>query len=109
MANYDVAALDAIIERYSKRIEEVRKNEIYKWESAYCFQQHWNPDSADFAAMLDSAFPKKNNLITGPTWFPVGMLKIFSNGEPKTVRSMMLALFDETKPVRDRLDRKSVV
>lgn len=103
MINYDVAALHAIIERYSKRIEEVRKNEIYKWEASYRFQQHWNPDAADFAAMLESSFPMSSNLIAGPSWFPVGMLKIFAKNDPKAVRAAMLSLLDEKKPLRDRM------
>ena len=103
MLNYNVAALDAIIERYSKRIEYVRKNEIYKWEAAYRFQQHWNPDAADFAAMLESSFPVSSNLIAGPSWFPVGMLKIFANNDPKAVRAAMLSLLDEKQPLRERM------
>lgn len=103
MIDYDVNALDAIIERYSKRIEEVRKSEIYKWEAAYCFQQHWNHDAADFAAMLESSFPGSSNLIAGPSWFPVGMLKIFAKNDPKAVRSAMLALLDEGQLLKDRM------
>ncbi len=103
MQSFDVDALEAIIQRYEARIDEIRKDEIYKWKAAYCFQQHWNPDAEDFAAMLESCFPKSSNLIAGPSWFPVRMLNIFAGNDPKSVRSAMLALFDESQPLRDRM------
>ncbi|MBR2679281.1 MAG: hypothetical protein IKE23_00695, partial [Exiguobacterium sp.] len=99
----DVLKFDEIIERYSLALEEVRKKEIYKWEAAYCFQQHWNPSAADFPTMLETSLSKSGNLLIGQTWYPVGMLKIFANREPETVRSMMLALFDESHSLKDRL------
>lgn len=103
MVDYDASALDAIIERYAKRLEDIRKNEVYKWETAYRFRQHWNPEASDFAAMLEMSFPMSNNLIAGPSWFPVGMLRIFAKNDPKAVRSAMLALLDEQKPLKERM------
>lgn len=103
MQSFDVDALEAIIRKYEARIDEVREDEVYKWETAYRFQQHWNPDAADFAGMLESAFPKSSNLIAGPSWFPVGMLKIFAYNDPTAVRTAMLDLFDERRSLKERM------
>ena len=103
MQELDFSALEAIIQKYAARIDEIRKDEVYKWETAYRFRQHWNPDAANFADMLESAFPKASNLIAGPSWFPIGMLKIFAANDPAAVRSAMLELFDEKQPLRDRM------
>ena len=103
MLNFDVAALDEIIERYSKRIEEIRENEMYKWEAVRNFQQRWDPNAADFAVMLESAFSESENLLVGTTWFPLGMLRGFAAKEPDAVRKAMLALFDEAQPLKNRM------
>lgn len=103
MQELDFSALEAIIQKYAACIDEIRKDEVYKWETAYRFRQHWNPDAANFADMLESAFPKASNLIAGPSWFPIGMLKIFAANDPAAVRSAMLELFDEKQPLRDRM------
>ena len=103
MQSFNTDALEAIIRKYETDIERIRKDEVYKWETAYRFRQHWNPDAADFAGMIETAFPKSSNLIAGPSWFPVGMLKIFASNDPRAVRSAMLDLFDERRPLRDRM------
>ena len=107
MPTFDVDALEAIIEKYESDIEEVRKNELYKWEAAYCFKQHWNASASDFAAMLDSALSKADNLLVGAMYYPKGMLSIFAHNDPASVRKAMAALFDESKPLRLRLEEFS--
>ena len=48
MSTFNTEALEAIIQKYEVDIESVRENEIYKWEAAYCFKQHWNANAPDF-------------------------------------------------------------
>ena len=107
MPTFDTDALEAIIQKYEADIEEVRKNELYKWEAAYCFKQHWNASASDFAAMLDSALSKADNLLVGAMYYPKGMLSIFAHNDPAAVRKAMVALFDESKPLRQRLEEFS--
>ena len=103
MQNLDFDALEVIIQKYEARIDEVRKDEVYKWETAHRFRQHWNLDADDLAGMIESAFPKSSNLIAGPNWFPVGMLKVFVYNDPAAVRSAMVGLLDEGQPLKDRM------
>lgn len=104
MSTFNTEALEAIIQKYELDIEEVRKNELYKWEAAYCFRQHWNTSASDFAAMLESALSKADNLLVGALYYPKGMLLVFAHNEPAKVRKAMVALFDESRPLRQRLE-----
>lgn len=104
MVDYDASALEAIIARYETAMERTRVDEVYKWEAARCFQQNWDPDASDFADMLTRSLARAGNLLTGAMYYPAGMLKTFAEFFPEDVRAMMAGLFDEARPLRERLE-----
>ena len=104
MPNFDYAVLDEIVDSYRSRMEEVRKDEVYKWEATYCFRNHWNPDAPDFPQMLEASLSKADNLLIGSMYYPKGMLTIFAKRNQAKVKGMMLSLFDEGKPLKQRLE-----
>ena len=105
MQAFNVSALEAIIQQYEADINTVRASEVYKWEAAHCFQQHWDPSAQNFAAMIGECVAKAGNLLTGANWYAAGMLKTFAAGFPEKLKQLMIALFDEQKPLRQRLER----
>ena len=76
----------------------------YKWEAVKCYKDNRDIDAVDFADMLRRAYAKSYNLLAAMNYFPLRMIVEFANREPETVRTMFRALFDESKPILDRLD-----
>ncbi len=79
-------------------------NEKYKWEAVKCFQDNWDVNAADFADMLTRSLAKTYNLLASMNNFPARMITRFAKTAPEEVRSMFLALFDESKDVYERID-----
>lgn len=79
-------------------------NEKYKWEAVKCFQDNWDVNAADFAGMLTRSLAKTYNLLASMNNFPARMITGFAKTAPEEVRSMFLALFDESKDVYERID-----
>ncbi len=100
-------------------------DEKYKWEAVKCFQDNWDVNAPDFTGMLSPVFfcsilyrdvnapdftgmlsrslEKTSNLLASMNNFPAGMIKEFSQISAEYVRSMFIALFDESKDVVDRI------
>lgn len=79
-------------------------NEKYKWEAVKCFQDNWDVNAADFADMLTRSLAKTYNLLASMNNFPARMITGFAKTAPEEVRSMFIALFDESKDVYERID-----
>ncbi len=79
-------------------------NEKYKWEAVKCFQDNWDVNAADFADMLTHSLAKTYNLLASMNNFPARMITGFAKTAPEEVRSMFIALFDESKDVYERID-----
>ena len=78
-------------------------NEKYKWEAVKCFQDNWDVNAADFADMLTRSLAKTYNLLVSMNNFPAKMIESFAKAAPEEVRTMYLALFDETQDVISRI------
>ena len=99
----DYALLDAELDAYVEDFERIKEEETYKWEAIACFKKHFDINSGDFAAMLDKALAKSNNLLSRNMYFAKkGILEI-AQYDPEYTREMFRELFDESEPVINRM------
>lgn len=98
--------LNELIEEYSNAFEEHRNKERYKWEAVKQFQTTWNPDANDFAAMLENALSKTDNLLHGKQYSPRKQLQDFAAIDPeKTRHALVDILFNEKEDVKTRMEQ----
>ena len=81
------------------------EDEQYKWIAVRHFQEHWDIDAPNFAAMFKEATARHTNLLTAQNYFPRGMIMEFAAADPEAVRNMFRDLFDESTSVVDRTNR----
>ena len=101
--NTDV--VKSIIADYKKAFQRVDAEERYKWEAIKCFQDNWNPDAENFEEMLKAATAKAKNLLDSRSVFPRGMILEYARNFPGETRQWFIALFDETMPLSERIQR----
>lgn len=99
--NFDT--LNQIIDRYKTTFSTIHDREIYKWRAVQHFQNHWNPDADDFAAMLEESISPTRNLMDSGNYFPRRMLFNYARVEPAALRQVMLDLFDEDADLVSRM------
>lgn len=99
----DKAVLAEIIEAYRANFTQVDREERYKWEAVACFQNNWDIDAPDFALMLKNSLAKAQNLLSSSGYFAKKMIMAFAERDPEVVRSAFSDLFDETKPILERV------
>jgi hypothetical protein len=92
-----------VIVLYKADFERVNSQELYKWIAVKHFQNNWDIDAPDFAAMLNKSFEKRENLIGSAYYFPYKVLAEFAKQEPETVRELFRRLYDESLPLNDRI------
>lgn len=85
---------------------EAEKN-LYAWESQRIFQERWDLEAVDLAAMYDASL---DNRTTRRLWYrenyePKRMMLQFLRMEPEFVRSMFRDLFAEEKSIEGRAGR----
>ena len=81
------------------------EDERYKWIAVKHFQDNWNLEADDFAAMLEKATDKCYNLLTAQNYFPRGMIIEFAKVDPEAVRKMFRDLFSEEISVVSRVNQ----
>lgn len=102
---FDKLRLKDVLVKYKQDfVSKQWGNEKYKWVAVKCFQDNWDINAADFADMLSRSLAKTYNLLASMNNFPSRMIKKFAKLSPEEVRSMFLALFDESKDVYERMD-----
>lgn len=79
-------------------------DEKYKWEAVKCFQDNWDVSAHEFAEMLNRSLAMTFNLLASSNNFPKAMIVGFAKAAPEEVRSMFMALFDESKDVFERMN-----
>ncbi|MEA5135577.1 MAG: AAA family ATPase [Candidatus Fimivivens sp.] len=94
---------DALVKYKQNFVSNQWKNEKYKWEAVKFFQDNWDVNAADFAAMLTLSLSKTYNLLASMNNFPARMIEKFAETTPEEVRAMFIALFDESKDVVTRI------
>jgi hypothetical protein len=80
----------------------VEEEEGYKFQAVEHFQRHFDLEASDLVTMLDESLVN-TNLVVGSMYFPKKMLLVFAEYEPEVTRNALLQLFDESKPVSERL------
>lgn len=95
---------DVLVEYKQNFVSKHWRDEKYKWEAVKWFQDNWNVNAQDFVEMLNRSLNKTFNLLASNNNFPKGMIVGFAKAAPEEVRSMFIALFDESKDVFERID-----
>ena len=102
---FDRARLDDVLTQYKQIFVSTQwGNEKYKWEAVKWFQDNWDVNASDFPEMLSRSLAKTANLLTSDKNFPRKMIMDFAEAAPEEVRSMFIALFDESVDVYERID-----
>lgn len=93
-----------IMDHYLENFDEVNKEERYKWEAQHWYKKNWQIDTPDFASMLKNAFSKTYNLLnSGPNSLAYTQICQFSKDDPEGIRTAFSVLYDETRPLEDRI------
>lgn len=103
-----VNQINAAISEYKKWLSATKHHPfVYKWESVQHFQDHWNLDVPDPAAMFEGCFhnAETRRLWQSEQWQPKRMMLEFWRFDPLMVRMMFDDLFNETKTVDGRVSR----
>ena len=102
MINQDKLA--KIIAEYKKDFPNRWPDERYKWEAVKCFQDNWDINASDFVEMFAKATEKTGNLLASSRFYPYAVIYDFAKKEPETLRSMFTNLYNETRPLEDRIE-----
>lgn len=103
--------LSKLISNYIAKFDYINNEvnmEYYKWKAVKHFQDHWNIDALDFAAMFKEALRESSNLINNKFVQPTnGILKLAENPEvTEIVRQMFRDLLvDDGGNIDKRQDK----
>lgn len=80
---------------------------LFAWESQRIFQESWDMDTGDFAAMYDASLQNSHSrsLWKGERYAPKEIMQLFIETYPDFVRDMFKDLFNEAREVEGRMDR----
>ena len=92
--------LNQLLDNYYENYEYINnggRDEYFKLQAVQCFQNNWNPDSADFVQMFKVAIKESSTLIDGSTMHPTsGIVALAQRPElVETIRSAFIELFDD--------------
>ena len=82
---------------------EKKYSELYKWRAIKKFRENWNPDAENISDMLEACFTPSSNLTVSQNFYPVKMLRAFSEMDNEKVRSILKYLMDESIEVEVRI------
>lgn len=101
---FDKTRLLDALDKYKQNFVSTQwGEEKYKWEAVKCFQDNWDVNADNFAAMLALSLSKTGNLLASMNNFPAGMIEKFAQAAPEDVRAMFIDLFDESKDIVSRI------
>lgn len=95
--------LGRYISEYENQFHRIHKLEIYKWQAVKQFQETWNPDAENFAAMLQLSLSKTRNLMAAAQYWPDRMIIANAEKNPSIVKQLFNDLFDEEFDVFERM------
>ena len=104
MITIDQERLLKLVEEYKADFKENIPLELYKWEAVKHFQDNWDLDAEDFPAMLSRSLSKTENLLASMNNYPRRMIEQFAQRFPQDVKSLFVALYDETVNLKERID-----
>lgn len=92
-----------VVGQYKESFTAWFPEEAYKWRAVQCFQEHWNPERADFTEMLKESLAQAGNLMDTNYSYPCKMITFFAEKEPDTVRLMFQRLLVSQTDVIERI------
>lgn len=80
---------------------------LYIWESQRKWQENWDPECLDMAAMLDRCLQNSTTrrLWNREAYAPKEMLLIFARRDPHLIREIFRELFNEERGLEGRMSR----
>ena len=99
----DINKLHEVIASYKKELDKYIELELYKWKAIKHFQDNWNIEAEDFAAMFRRATEPAGNLLNSNMSYPGGQIQSFAAEDQEKVRSMFRILYDEEQPFLSRI------
>lgn len=97
------AILHQYLAQYKKEFDRISQEEIYKWRAVQHFQNNWNIEAVDFAAMLKESLSETRNLLVSGNYFPRRMIEEAADVSPETVRQAFADLYDEDADLQERV------
>ena len=67
-----------VLARYKSDFAKYWEDEKYKWIAVQHFQENWNIEAEDFAAMLKESFSQTYNLLQGGMYYANKMLCVLA-------------------------------
>lgn len=99
------ACLKSVLAEYKRDfVARQWAEEKYKWEAVRHFQNNWDVNASDFAAMLERSLAKTSNLLASLNNYPARMIVQFARIAPEEVRALFIALFDESDDYYSRIE-----
>lgn len=96
-------AFARLVDRYKLHLQETGINdEIYKWETVKHFQETFDLDAEDFAENIKQTVSKAGNLLYHNS---KGFIKKAARYFPEKVKEMFEVLYDESKPLKERIGK----
>lgn len=98
-----LAGIQEAVRFYKENISKFWKQEDYKWIAVKHYKSKWNLEAKDFGKMVAEAFSKAFNLLQGGMYYAYKMLCDFSQRYPVKMRELFQILYDEERPLGDRI------
>ncbi len=100
-----LAPIQNLLSKYKEYIQTSEYENLYKWEAIKNFQDNWNMEAENFHEMFDKCLQCSNEVFwKKPLWFPKETMLAFIKYDPELLMGMFEMLFDEQKPVLNRMD-----
>lgn len=96
--------LTSLIQAYIKNWDFINSGEIYKWESVKRFNECFFKTDLPIHERIKQAFSKADNLLASAASYPLAMLIEVAEDKPRQIETMLSNLFDESKPLRERME-----
>jgi hypothetical protein len=100
----DKQLLRKYINEYKVNFEYVNHHEIYKWEAVKCFQDNWDIEAENFPEMLLASIKLTNNLLKSGQYFPLRMIRHYSESKPNETRGIFAKLYNEDEDLYERIN-----
>ena len=92
-----------IIQAYIHNWSYINSKELYKWIAIKHFQDNFFNKEVPYVERLKKSLEQTANLLVAPTYYAKEMLIEASDNKPRKSEAMIMALFDETKPLKERV------
>lgn len=95
-------AITPFIEIYCNDWEYDVEQEHYKWDAIKSFAKTFDIEAEDLASNLKESMSPTFNLLAGPYYYPLSMLRQMALYSPEDVRNMIFELYDENVSLSNR-------